>query len=175
MNGNNLEGFRDQVNDVKERAKKYGRKNEVRCAVNSFVIVGDTEEEAVRVLEEIQGKADKEAVDAFHDAAQQAGASTGNKESKFNHLVQYNDDFKKKLIGTEEQIADRILLLKSLGVNLLLTAFLHYDEEKETFGMEVLPLVRNLEAQGQGTDAEDETARTGEVYTKQLHSPCFAY
>jgi alkanesulfonate monooxygenase len=172
MNGNDLDGFRDQINDVKERAKKVGRENEVRFAVNGFVIVRDTEEEAVRVLQEIQGKADKEAVDAFRDAVQQAGASTSNKKgmwanSKFNDLVQYNDGFKTKLVGTKEQIADRILLLKSLGVNLLLTAFLHYDEEIERFGKEVIPLVRELEKEGRGKDAEDEIRRTGEVYKKK--------
>ncbi|KAH7115060.1 luciferase-like domain-containing protein [Dendryphion nanum] len=171
MNGNDLDGFRNQINDVKERAKKFGRENEVRFAVNGFVILRDTEEEAVRVLQEIQGKADKEAVDAFHDAVQQAGASTGNKKgmwanSKFEDLVQYNDGFKTKLIGTKEQIADRILLLKSLGVNLILTAFLHYEDEIETFG-KVLTLVRELEAQGRGKNADEEIERTGDVYRKR--------
>jgi alkanesulfonate monooxygenase len=84
--------------------------------------------------------------------------------SKFEDLVQYNDGFKTKLIGTKEQIADRILLLKSLGVNIILTAFLHYEEEIEQFGREVLPLVRKLEAQGRGKDVEDEIRRTGDVY-----------
>jgi alkanesulfonate monooxygenase len=172
MNGNDLDGFRDQIQDVKARAKKAGRENEVRFAVNGFVIVRDTEEEAIRVLQEIQGKADKEAVDAFHDAVQQAGASTQNKtgmwaNSKFEDLVQYNDGFKTKLVGTKEQIADRILLLKSLGVNLLLTAFLHYEEEIERFGKEVLPLVRELEAQGRGKNADEEIEKTGEVYRKR--------
>ncbi|KAF2679634.1 bacterial luciferase-like protein [Lentithecium fluviatile CBS 122367] len=169
MNGNTLEGFREQIGDVRARARKAGREKEVKFAVNGFVIVRETEEEAVRVLLEIQGKADKEAVEAFHDAVQQAGASTANKKgmwanSKFEDLVQYNDGFKTKLIGTKEQVADRILLLKCLGIDLVLTAFLHYEEEVEAFGKEVLPLVRELEAQGRGKDVEDEIRRTGEVY-----------
>jgi alkanesulfonate monooxygenase len=144
----------------------------VRFAVNGFVIVRDTEEEAIRVLQEIQGKADAEAVNAFKDAVQQAGASTSNKKgmwanSQFNDLVQYNDGFKTKLIGTAEQVADRILLLKSIGVNLVLNAFLHYDEEIERFGKEVIPLVRRLEAEGRGTDPDVETALTGAVYSPQ--------
>lgn len=171
MNGNDVEGFRTQINDVRERAKKYGREGKVRFAVNGFVIVRDTEEEAINVLREIQGKADAEAVAAFQNAVKQAGASTSNKKgmwanSSVNDLVQYNDGFKTKLIGTKEQIADRILLLKSLGVNLVLTAFLHYDEEIERFGKEVLPLVRKLEAEGRGKDADDEIKRTGDVYSK---------
>jgi alkanesulfonate monooxygenase len=171
MNGNDLDGFRDQIADVKERARKVGREGQVKFAVNGFVIIRETEEEAIQVLREIQGKADAEAVAGFRDAVQQAGASTGNKkgmwaDSKLEDLVQYNDGFKTKLIGTKEQIADRIVLLKSLGVNLVLTAFLHYDDDVEIFGKEVLPLVRKLEAAGRGKDAEDEIKRTGDIYRK---------
>jgi alkanesulfonate monooxygenase len=171
MNGNDLDGFRDQIADVKARAKKVGREEHVRFAVNGFVILRDTEEEAFQVLQEIQGKADAEAVQAFKDAVQQAGASTSNKKgmwanSKAEDLVQYNDGFKTKLIGTKEQIAERIVLLKALGVNLILTGFLHYEDEIERFGKEVLPLVRNLESAGRGKDAEDEIRRTGDIYRK---------
>ncbi|KAK4464457.1 luciferase-like domain-containing protein [Cladorrhinum samala] len=172
MNGNDLEGFSAQIQDVKARAAKVGREAHIRFAVNGFVIVRETEEEAIRVLQEIQGKADAEAVAAFANEVKNAGASTSNKRgmwatSTFNDLVQYNDGFKTKLIGTKEQVAERIVLLKSLGVNLVLTAFLHYDEEIEQFGREVLPLVRQLEAQGRGRDAEFEIAQTGDVYRKR--------
>lgn len=169
MNGNTLEGFQEQIADVKERARKLGRQDEIRFAVNGFVILKDTEEEAINLLAEIQGKADKDAVAAFGDAVKQAGASTGEKkgmwaDSKFEDLVQYNDGFKTKLIGTKEQIADRLLLLKSLGIDIVLLAFLHYEEDIESFGREVLPLVRKLEKEGRGKDREDEIRRTGDVY-----------
>ena len=172
MNGNTLEGFQSQIKDVKERAKRAGREGQVRFALNGFVICRDTEEEAVRVLQEIQGKADAEAVEGFRQQVQNAGASTGNKDgmwanSKFEDLVQYNDGFKTKLIGTKEQIAERICLLKSLGVDILLTAFLHYEEEIELFGREVLPLVRKLEKEGRGRDEAFEVAKTGDVYRKK--------
>ena len=38
--------------------------------------------------------------------------------------------------------------LKSIGVNLILTAFLHFQEEVEYFGRRVLPIVRDLEQSG---------------------------
>jgi alkanesulfonate monooxygenase len=50
----------------------------VKFAVNGFVIARETEEEAIRVLQEIQGKANKEAVEAFGDAVKNAGQSTSN-------------------------------------------------------------------------------------------------
>lgn len=170
MNGNDLEGFRSQIEDVKARAEKFGRT--VKFAVNGFVIVRDTEEEAIRVLQEIQGKADTGAVEAFREAVKQAGSSTANKkgmwaDSKVEDLVQYNDGFKTKLIGTKEQVAERIVLLKSLGVNLVLTAFLHYEEEIEAFGRDVLPLVRQYEKEGRGKDAAFEIERTGHIYKKE--------
>ena len=172
MNGNTLEGFQTQIADVKERAKKNGREGQVGFALNAFVICRETEEEAIRVLQEIQGKADPEAVEGFRQQVQNAGSATGNKSgmwanSKFEDLVQYNDGFKTKLIGTKEQIAERIVLLKSLGVNIILTAFLHYDEEIEAFGREVLPLVRELERQGRGKDEAHEVRLTGDVYRKK--------
>ncbi|KAL9046321.1 MAG: hypothetical protein Q9214_000817, partial [Letrouitia sp. 1 TL-2023] len=188
MNGNTLEGFQSQIKDVKERAEKHGRPDKVKFAVNGFIIARETEAEAVRVLQEIQGKADKEAVEAFGDEVKNAGASTANKtgipiyflgsiqparsnekagmwaNSKFEDLVQYNDGFKTKLIGTPQQIADRILLLKSLGVNIILLAFLHYDDEIQSFGEQVLPLVRKLEAEGRGKNEAYEVELTGDVY-----------
>ena len=95
MNGNTLEGFQQQIADVKERAKKYGREGQVKFALNAFVICRETEEEAISVLQEIQGKADAEAVEGFRQQVQNAGASTSNKSgmwanSKFEDLVQYN-------------------------------------------------------------------------------------
>jgi FMNH2-dependent dimethyl sulfone monooxygenase len=59
--------------------------------------------------------------------------------------VQYNDGFKTDLIGTPRQIAQRIVALKRVGVDLVLSAFLHFQEEVEYFGRHVLPLVRELE------------------------------
>ena len=59
--------------------------------------------------------------------------------------MQYNDGFKTNLIGTPQQIAERIVALKAVGVDLVLAGFLHFQEEVEYFGRKVLPLVRELE------------------------------
>ncbi|KAJ7507551.1 alkanesulfonate monooxygenase [Mycena galericulata] len=160
MNGNTLQGFIKQIEDVQERARANGRAGQVRFAINGFVICRDTEAEAVSVLQEIQGNADAEAVD---------GAATSERigmwaDSKFEDLVQYNDGFKTKLIGTKIQIADRILLLKRLGVEILLLAFMHYEDEIQQFGEQVLPLVRQLAKEGRGKDKDLEIALTGDVY-----------
>ena len=86
---------------------------------------------------EIVDKADREAVEGFGSAVKQAGQSTGDKkgmwqDSEFADLVQYNDGFRTGLIGTPEQIADRMLEYKRAGVNLFLLGFLHFQEDVST-------------------------------------------
>lgn len=149
-NGNSVEGIKAQVDDIREKAAAYG--HSVKIGVNAFVIARDTEEEARAVLAEIIDKADPEAVNAFGHAAKQAGAASPEGEgnwakSTFEDLVQYNDGFKTNLIGTPQQIAERIVALKAVGVDLVLAGFLHFQEEVRYFGEKVLPLVRELEQQ----------------------------
>ena len=47
--------------------------------------------------------------------------------------------------GTEGRMCERIVALKAVGVDLILSGFLHFHEEVEYFGRKVLPLVRELE------------------------------
>ncbi|MBA1258623.1 MULTISPECIES: dimethylsulfone monooxygenase SfnG [Pseudomonas] len=148
-NGNTPEGIRAQVEDLRAKAAANG--HAIKVGVNAFVIARDTEAEARAVLDEIIAKANPEAVQAFGHEARNAGAASPEGEgnwakSSFEDLVQYNDGFKTNLIGTPEQIAERIVALKAVGVDLVLAGFLHFQEEVEYFGKRVLPLVRDLEA-----------------------------
>ena len=148
-NGNPPEGIRAQVEDLRAKAAANG--HSIKVGVNAFVIARDTEAEARAVLDEIIAKANPEAVQAFGHEARNAGAASPEGEgnwakSSFEDLVQYNDGFKTNLIGTPEQIAERIVALKAVGVDLVLAGFLHFQEEVEYFGKRVLPLVRELEA-----------------------------
>ncbi|MBT0728595.1 dimethylsulfone monooxygenase SfnG [Rosenbergiella nectarea] len=154
-NGNDREGIRRQVEDIKQKAAQNN--HGVRIGVNGFVIARDTEEQAQQVLREIIAKANPRAVEGFAAEVKNAGSASPEKEgnwaaSSFDDLVQYNDGFKTNLIGTPQQIAERIVALKRIGVDLLLLGFLHFQEEVEYFGREVLPRVRELERQGQQDD-----------------------
>ncbi|QWF72360.1 dimethyl sulfone monooxygenase SfnG [Methylomonas paludis] len=148
-NGNTVEGIKAQIDDIKAKAAVNNHK--VKIGVNAFIIARDTEAEAQAVLAEIIEKANPEAVNAFGHEVKQAGAASPEGEgnwakSTFEDLVQYNDGFKTNLIGTPEQIAERIVALKAVGVDLILSGFLHFQEEVAYFGEKVLPLVRELEA-----------------------------
>jgi FMNH2-dependent dimethyl sulfone monooxygenase len=149
-NGKDFDGVVEQIDELLAIAASVGRTDGPRFGLNGFVIVRDTEAEARETLREIIAKAHVEAVHGFRDAVQQAGPSTSDKrgmwaDSSFEDLVQYNDGFRTKLIGTPEQVATRIVEYRKLGVDLILTGFLHYPEEVERFGKDVLPIVRELE------------------------------
>src|SRR5246127_2206835 len=155
-NGNTPENLKAQIDDIQAKAAKNNHK--VRIGVNAFVIARDTEEEAKAVLANTIEHAHVEAVHAIGDAVKQAGKASPEGEGNwakatFEDLVQYNDGFRTNLIGTPQQIAERIVELKSVGVDLVLTGFLHFIEEVEYFGKRVLPLVRELELKQQAKAA----------------------
>ena len=102
-------------------------------------------------MEHIIESADPAVVRAFGEQVKQAGASTADKigmwaNSDYANLVQPNDGFKTRLIGPPELIADRIRQYHEVGVDLILAAFLHYEDELPRFGETVIPLVRQQRA-----------------------------
>ncbi len=149
-NGKDYDGFTEQHHEVSAHAAAAGR--DVRFGLNGFMIVRDSEKEAREVLREIVAKANKPAVEGFRDAVAQAGKATRDgkgmwADSTFEDLIQYNDGFRTQLIGTPEQVAERMVEYKKRGVDLFLLGYLHFQEEIEQFGRSVLPLVREIEAE----------------------------
>ena len=152
-NGRSLEDYADNVAGVAAAAVSGDRSapRPPRFGINGFVIARDTAAEARDQLREIVENAHRPAVEGFRSSVQQAGAATGDRkgmwaDSSFEDLVQYNDGFKTGLIGTDDEIAHRIIEFKKQGVNMLLTAYLHFQEELTHFGEEIIPRVRELEA-----------------------------
>jgi FMNH2-dependent dimethyl sulfone monooxygenase len=148
-NGNTPDELKKQIDDIRAKAAAEGRT--VKIGVNAFGVARATEAEARAVVDEIIAKANPEAVQGFADQVKNAGKASpegqGNwAKSTFQDLVQYNDGFRTNLIGTPEQIAERIVALKDVGVDLVLLGFLHFQEEVAFFGEKVIPLVRELEA-----------------------------
>jgi dimethylsulfone monooxygenase len=149
MNGNSVERIKEQIDEVSAIAREHGRR--VRFGLNGFVIQRDSEASALEQLEAIVASADPAVVRAFGEQVKQAGASTADKigmwaNSDFANLVQPNDGFKARLFGPPELIAERIRQYYEVGVDLILTAFLHYDDELPKFGHTVIPLVRKMSA-----------------------------
>ncbi|MHC4049499.1 dimethylsulfone monooxygenase SfnG [Bradyrhizobium sp. 25ACV] len=150
-NGNTPDGLKTQVDDIRSKEKAFGKNWRTKIGINAFGIVRQTEKEARDVLQEILDKAIPDAVRGFHHEVQNAGNASPEREgnwakSTFQDLVQYNDGFRSNLIGTPQQVAERIIELKRAGADLILLGFLHFQEEVEYFGKHVIPLVRELEA-----------------------------
>lgn len=148
-NGKDFDGFTEQYDEVTTIGAEHGRRP--KFGLNGFVIQRDSEAEATEQLREIIANSDAEAVEGFRKSVQEAGNATGDKkgmwaDSSVDDLVQYNDGFRTRLFGSAEQIADRIMEYKKRGVDLFLLGFLHFQEELEQFGTEVIPLVREREA-----------------------------
>jgi FMNH2-dependent dimethyl sulfone monooxygenase len=149
MNGNTPEQLKKQIDEVSAYAAENGRT--VRFGVNAFVIVRETEEEAQQFLRDIIDHADHDVVQQFREQVKKAGKASADgdgmwSQSSYEDLIQFNDGFKTGLIGTAEQVADRIIELKKIGINMVLTGYLHFDDELEHFGRAVIPLVRAKEA-----------------------------
>ncbi|RXZ79148.1 dimethyl sulfone monooxygenase SfnG [Paenibacillaceae bacterium] len=163
MNGNTLVGLEQQIREVAAYAEEHRRK--VRFGVNAFVIVRETEQEARDVLRNIIEQADTATVEAFQRQVRHAGSATAEGEgmwadSSFEDLIQFNDGFKTGLIGTPDQVAGKIIDLQEIGIDLVLTGFLHYDEELAQFGEQVISRVRALEAERLGKHSV-QTASAG--------------
>jgi len=147
MNGDTLEGAHAQIEEVSALAQVVGRK--VKFGLNAFVIVRDTEAEAQAVLQEIIAHANPTVVEGFAESVKFAGASTREKQgmwvnSTFEDLIQYNDGFKTGLIGTADQVADRIRQYYEIGIDLMLCGFLHFTDDLPAFGRTVIPAVKEI-------------------------------
>jgi FMNH2-dependent dimethyl sulfone monooxygenase len=145
INGGSLQEIRAVIEDVEEYAAEFGTEPP-RFAANAFVIQRDTESEAKAVLEGIIENATDEAIDAFKQQVKQAGQSTAEgdgmwSDSEFEDLIQYNDGFKTGLIGTEEQIIERVRKLDAIGVDIVLAGFLDFEPELKRFGETVIPAI----------------------------------
>jgi len=166
INGGSLQEIRAVIEDVESYAAEFGTEAP-RFAANAFVIQRETEAEAKGVLEGIIENATDEAVDAFREQVKEAGQSSAEGEgmwadSEFEDLVQYNDGFKTGLIGTDEQIVERVRKLDAIGVDVVLTGFLDFGEELERFGETIIPAVEAADPlDPDEVDAVDEIETIG--------------
>lgn len=164
INGGSLQEIRAVIEDVEEYAESFGTEPP-RFAANAFVIQRETEAAAKETLEGIIENATDEAIDAFKEQVKQAGQSSAEgdgmwADSDVEDLVQYNDGFKTGLIGTDEQIIERVRKLDAIGVDIVLAGFLDFGEELERFGETIIPAVEEAEPlDPDAVDAVDEIER----------------
>ncbi len=144
-----------KIQDMRGRREEVGGRP-LRFGVAGFVVCRPTEEEAQAEVSRIT------------DVRQSASSYTNYQDwvsnTKLERKVSLEDysvsnrGLRTGLVGTPDQIADRILELEAVGVDLLLLQFSPQLEEMERFAEEVIPRVREREGTLVGGDSPAEIA-----------------
>lgn len=138
LNGRPLDPAAELIRRVRERAAAHGR--ELPCGMSAFVHCRPTEEQARREVAEMEAglgeRPGRPGIDqkAQHLKTSAAGGGIGS-----------NGGIAAGLVGTPEQIAERMAAFVKAGVSLFLLQFHPMLEELERFAAEVMPLVPGLE------------------------------
>ncbi|MDI3257904.1 MAG: LLM class flavin-dependent oxidoreductase [Kyrpidia sp.] len=165
MWGETLDNIRARLAEMKSLESRYGRK--LKYSVSFQVILGDTEQEARDRTEELLAHMDP----AIIESKKRAGAadeSVGHKrltdlmeharERRFwlgpnlwAGLTQVLGGNSIALVGTPEQVADRVVEYVRLGLDFVLLRGFPHLETIQQVGDKVIPLVRErLAGEGEG-------------------------
>jgi alkanesulfonate monooxygenase SsuD/methylene tetrahydromethanopterin reductase-like flavin-dependent oxidoreductase (luciferase family) len=134
-----LEGANAISSDIKERARRYGRR--VQCAAYPFVIWRDTEREAEAERRRIIEQMDLEAVKNW--AAGLNLESGSFNQFTFEMLALGGGAL--PIIGSREQVAEKLARLYHSGIDGILMEFLSYYDDTLRFEREIMPLLRQLQ------------------------------
>jgi len=139
MHGDPPERIAPKVADLRSRRERAG-KGRMAYGMAGFVVCRDTEERARREVARI--------TDVSQSAAGYANYQDWLANTQLEQRVSLEDysvsnrGLRTGLVGTPEQIAERIVELERAGVDLLLLQFSPQLEEMERFASEVIPLVQ---------------------------------
>ncbi|MES3707401.1 LLM class flavin-dependent oxidoreductase [Pseudomonas putida] len=138
INGGSEHRLREQIAAVRGIAAEHGRR--VRFAANAFVIARDTESQARAEYDEIIVSADESAIAQFRENAKEA-KGMWQSDASLDSFVAINEGLRTGLIGSHEQVAERIALLESLGIEMLLLTFRYPLNEIPLFHQRVATLL----------------------------------
>lgn len=161
--GETLENTRDRIEEMKKRASEYGRT--LSYSVSFQVILGETEEEAFQNANKLLSKTEISRLEQKKSMANK-GESVGVKRlydlmesGKDNNFVigpniwaglaQVLPGNSIALVGTPEQVSDRIVEFVELGFDKVLLRGFPHLETIEALGELVIPKVREKLAQKQ--------------------------
>src|SRR5437879_1756945 len=135
MHGDPPELVRKKIDDLAERRAKHGLPP-MKFGVAGFVVLRDSQEDAER---EVQRITDVSQSAAGYNNYQQwlSGTQLEKKVSLEDYSVS-NRGLRSGLVGTPEQVAQRIAEFEEAGVDLLLLQFSPQLEEMERFGEQVI-------------------------------------
>lgn len=138
MHGGTVEEVALKIDEMKRRRTDKGLPPLASFGMAAYVICRETEDEALAELKRITNVQEGAAYDSFGDFV---SMSQLEQQIKLYDYSVSNRGLRPNLVGTPEQIADRILMYEAAGVDLLLLQFSPQLEEMERFSTEVMPLV----------------------------------
>lgn len=138
MHGDGVPHVAAKVADMRARRERTGQ-GEMEYGMAAYVIVRDSEAEAQRELARItnveQGSA------GYHNYQDWLANTELESRVSLEDYSVSNRGLRAGLVGTAEQVADRVRAYQDAGVGLLLLQFSPQLEEMERFSEEVMPLV----------------------------------
>jgi FMNH2-dependent dimethyl sulfone monooxygenase len=139
--GGTVEELELKINDMKRRRAEHGNAPFQRFGMAAFAIVRDTEAEAKAELERITDVRAGAAYDSYQDFVTKSQLDT---EVSLRDYSVSNRGLRPNLVGTPEQVAERILAYERVGVDVLLLQFSPVLKELQRFADQVIPLVNSL-------------------------------
>jgi FMNH2-dependent dimethyl sulfone monooxygenase len=139
MHGDATDVVADRIRRISELRAATG-KPPLRFGLTGFVIVRDTEAAAQAELDRVLDvRSSPEAYASYQDFVK--GSQLESELSLREYSVS-NRGLRAGLVGTAEQVADRIRAYEQAGVGLMLLQFSPQAEEMARFGAQVIPLFR---------------------------------
>ncbi len=136
--GGTIDELRDKIADMRERRERAGLDPFAAFGMAAYPIVRDTEAEAQAELERITDVRAGGAYDSYRDFVTKSQLDV---EISLREYSVSNRGLRPELIGTPEQVAERILAFQDAGVDTLLLQFSPALSELERFAEQVVPLV----------------------------------
>ena len=135
MHGDPPERIREKVRDLAERRKKFGL-GPMKYGVAGYAIVRDTEAEAKRELERITDV--KQSAAGYGNYQQWLANTQLEQRVSLEDYSVSNRGLRSGLVGTPEQVRQRVQEFEDAGVDLLLLQFSPQLEEMERFAAQVI-------------------------------------
>ncbi|WP_078548883.1 LLM class flavin-dependent oxidoreductase [Litchfieldia alkalitelluris] len=138
MHGGTVEEIEQKITDMKTRRSKTNNPPLSSFGMAAYVICRDTEEEALAELARITDVKENSGYAGFKDFTSK---SQLEQQIQLQDYSVSNRGLRPNLVGTPEQIAEKILQYEDTGLDLLLLQFSPQLEEMEFFSKRVMPLV----------------------------------
>lgn len=138
MHGGTAEEIETKINGMKELREQAGKEPLQKFGMAAYVVCRDTEEEVAAEYARITDVKESAGYVGYDDFVSK---SKLEQQVKLEDYSVSNRGLRPNLIGTPEQIADRILAFEEAGLGLLLLQFSPQLEEMERFSQKVMPLV----------------------------------